>query len=109
MVLLGLSALALGALYLDPHAPVPARVADLLSRMTLEEKIEQIAAQDNGPGGASYPKATIGCLRQGGREGRRRAQRTPIGRDQRIAPRHPPALLPRVAARRVHAFKPAWG
>lgn len=29
--------------YLDPHAPIPARVADLLHRMTLEEKVGQMA------------------------------------------------------------------
>ena len=29
--------------YRDPHAPVPARVSDLLKHMTLEEKIGQMA------------------------------------------------------------------
>lgn len=28
--------------YQDPHAPIPARVADLLKRMTLEEKVGQM-------------------------------------------------------------------
>ncbi|MGH8298426.1 MAG: glycoside hydrolase family 3 N-terminal domain-containing protein [Steroidobacteraceae bacterium] len=44
MGLRGLAAAAAGApLYKDPHAPVDARVNDLLSRMTLEEKIAQIS------------------------------------------------------------------
>ncbi len=33
-----------GALYKDPAAPIPARVADLMARMTLNEKIAQIRA-----------------------------------------------------------------
>lgn len=31
-----------GATYLDPDAPIPARVDDLVSRMTLDEKIDQM-------------------------------------------------------------------
>ena len=33
-----------GPLYKDPRAPIPARVADLLGRMTLEEKVGQMIA-----------------------------------------------------------------
>ena len=36
------SALAAGPRYLDPKAPVSARVNDLLRRMTLEEKVGQM-------------------------------------------------------------------
>ena len=38
-------------LYKVPDAPIPARVADLLSRMTLQEKLNQMAL----PFGADYP------------------------------------------------------
>src|SRR5579859_4895281 len=31
-----------GVLYRDPHAPIEQRVLDLLSRMTLEEKVAQL-------------------------------------------------------------------
>lgn len=34
-------------IYLDPHQPVAARVQDLLSRMTLKEKISQMGAQES--------------------------------------------------------------
>jgi beta-glucosidase len=53
-VTMGLASLAACAagkpLYEDPHAPVDARVNDLLSRMTLQEKIAQISCiwQDKG-------------------------------------------------------------
>ena len=46
---LGIALASIGAcaadkpLYKDPHAPVDARVSDLLSRMTLQEKIAQIS------------------------------------------------------------------
>ncbi|HEV2441735.1 MAG TPA: hypothetical protein VGT07_04370, partial [Steroidobacteraceae bacterium] len=44
MALAGMGASAAGApLYKDPHAAVDARVNDLLSRMTLQEKIAQIS------------------------------------------------------------------
>jgi beta-glucosidase len=33
--------------YKDPHLPIAGRVADLVSRMTLEEKIDQIANRDH--------------------------------------------------------------
>jgi beta-glucosidase len=36
-------AVAARPLYMDPAQPVPARVADLLSRMTLEEKVAQVS------------------------------------------------------------------
>ncbi|MGH8023933.1 MAG: hypothetical protein ACRED1_10150, partial [Limisphaerales bacterium] len=35
-----------GAIYLDPSRPVDERVADLLSRMTLDEKIGQMTQAD---------------------------------------------------------------
>ena len=34
--------------YEDPSQPVPARVADLLSRMTLEEKVGQMTQAERG-------------------------------------------------------------
>ncbi|MEO6340735.1 MAG: hypothetical protein ABIO39_11890 [Caulobacteraceae bacterium] len=39
-------------LYKDPKAPIPLRVADLLGRMTLEEKVVQIrsVSRDDDPG-----------------------------------------------------------
>jgi beta-glucosidase len=40
-------------LYRNPNAPIDDRVADLLSRMTLEEKIDQISAA--GEGGEGHP------------------------------------------------------
>ncbi|MGH7082382.1 MAG: hypothetical protein ACREFV_07950, partial [Acetobacteraceae bacterium] len=51
---MALASLAAGAagkpLYQDAHAPVDARVNDLISRMTLEEKIAQLSCiwQDKG-------------------------------------------------------------
>jgi len=44
-VILGFAS-AHAQLYKDPKAPIPARVKDLLSRMTLEEKIGQMTASD---------------------------------------------------------------
>ena len=40
----GSAAMADGPIYQDPEAPVNARVADLLGRMTLEEKVAQLMA-----------------------------------------------------------------
>jgi len=34
-----------GKAYLDPNAPIEQRVEDLLSKMTLEEKIRQLKAR----------------------------------------------------------------
>ncbi|ARU16017.1 glycoside hydrolase family 3 N-terminal domain-containing protein [Croceicoccus marinus] len=39
-----------GPLYKDPRAPIPARVADLMARMTLDEKIQQIRTAWQGKG-----------------------------------------------------------
>lgn len=41
---------ASGPLYKDPRAPIPARVADLMARMTLPEKVAQIRAAWAGKG-----------------------------------------------------------
>ena len=40
------SASAAGPRYLDPKAPVPARVKDLLRRMTLEEKVGRASCRE---------------------------------------------------------------
>jgi beta-glucosidase len=37
-----------GMPYLDPHRPIPARVRDLVSRMTLEEKVGQMTQAERG-------------------------------------------------------------
>ncbi|QNE04086.1 glycoside hydrolase family 3 N-terminal domain-containing protein [Croceicoccus marinus] len=39
-----------GPLYKDPRAPIPARVTDLMARMTLDEKIQQIRTAWQGKG-----------------------------------------------------------
>jgi beta-glucosidase len=43
---LGFATIAQAQVYKDPKAPIPARVKDLLRRMTLEEKIGQMTAGD---------------------------------------------------------------
>ncbi len=43
---LGFATITQAQVYKDPKAPIPARVKDLLSRMTLEEKIGQMTAGD---------------------------------------------------------------
>jgi hypothetical protein len=46
--------------YKDPKAPIPLRVKDLLSRMTLEEKIGQMTASDlDKPLNATLPTANV--------------------------------------------------
>ena len=49
--LIALTATAAGPLYKNPKAPIDARVEDLLSRMTLEEKVKQM---QNNPTGKAH-------------------------------------------------------
>ncbi|HEY3782301.1 MAG TPA: glycoside hydrolase family 3 N-terminal domain-containing protein [Fimbriimonadaceae bacterium] len=51
---------SLAQTYKDPHAPVEARVQDLLKRMTLAEKLGQLRS-DNKPSVYEGPLQTIGC------------------------------------------------
>ena len=54
--------------YLDPNAPVESRVADLLSRMTLEEKVGQMTQADHGAVGNLQDVQTyyLGSILSGG-------------------------------------------
>lgn len=55
-------------IYKDPAAPIPNRVADLLSRMTLDEKIGQMTQADRGSLSAESDIATyyLGSILSGG-------------------------------------------
>lgn len=55
-------------IYKDPAAPIPNRVADLLSRMTLDEKIGQMTQPDRGSLSAEADIATyyLGSILSGG-------------------------------------------
>jgi beta-glucosidase len=59
---------AAGEIYKDPSQPVPARVADLLSRMTLDEKIGQMTQAERADITTSTDIATygLGSLLSGG-------------------------------------------
>ena len=54
--------------YLNPHLPVDTRVRDLLSRMTLDEKIGQMAQADSGAvaNPADVQKYALGAMLSGG-------------------------------------------
>ncbi len=53
--------------YLDPNQPVPVRVADLLSRMSLDEKLGQMTqAERNGVHGPDVTRYRLGSLLSGG-------------------------------------------
>jgi beta-glucosidase len=54
--------------YLNPHLPVDTRVRDLLSRMTLDEKIGQMAQADSGAvaNPADVQKYLLGAMLSGG-------------------------------------------
>jgi beta-glucosidase len=54
--------------YLNPHLPVDTRVRDLLSRMTLDEKIGQMAQADSGAVAdpADVQKYALGAMLSGG-------------------------------------------
>lgn len=54
--------------YLNPHMPVDTRVRDLLSRMTLDEKIGQMAQADSGAVAdpADVQKYALGAMLSGG-------------------------------------------
>ena len=58
---------AVGPVYLDPDAPVEARVEDLLGRMTLEEKIAQMTqVEKNSISPAKVAELGIGSVLSGG-------------------------------------------
>src|SRR5579859_1584988 len=54
--------------YLNPHMPLDTRVRDLLSRMTLDEKIGQMAQADSGAVAdpADVQKYALGAMLSGG-------------------------------------------
>ncbi len=45
--------------YKDASKPIPARVADLVGRMTLEEKVAQLESRWNLPAGHGMPTANL--------------------------------------------------
>ena len=63
--ILSINVLACGQelLYLDPHQPVDKRVEDLLSRMTLEEKLGQLNAPVPGNMAKDIPAQIDACLK----------------------------------------------
>src|SRR5690349_7865050 len=61
------TAAAADPIYLDPSQPIPARVSDLLSRMSLDEKVGQMTqAERNAVSNADLTNFRIGSLLSGG-------------------------------------------
>src|SRR5688572_12750386 len=61
------SAAAADPIYEDPAQPIPARVADLLSRMSLDEKVGQMTqAERSAVSNADLTNFRIGSLLSGG-------------------------------------------
>ncbi|HEX8870286.1 MAG TPA: glycoside hydrolase family 3 N-terminal domain-containing protein, partial [Lentzea sp.] len=61
------TAAAADPIYLDPGQPIPARVADLISRMSLDEKVGQMTqAERNAVSNADLTNFRIGSLLSGG-------------------------------------------